>query len=332
MKKILKNITILLCSFLGLGLIYYFLLPTIFKDNQKNNEVHAFRIAVFQPATHPALDEIAQGFMDVMNDSKQKYIFTRYNANGNKILMYAQAQEILQKSYDLVFTIGLGCSMAMKELTAKQNNHIPIVFCAIDDPVTFKLQGKNITGVIDQADYTKQLDIVLQLRPSIKKIMLIYDVSQGSGLEKDKEIIRSILQDKNIALQAVEINNLTEIQQKATAFMNQVDLVMILKDNTIVSGIDAIIKLCQKYHVPLLASDLNSSEKGAALAYGIYEYDSGVHGALQAKLILEEGKIPRDVPVIAVDNMVMKINRHQAETQGFYLDFDNIIIADVILL
>jgi len=330
MKISFEKIMLLLLSVTCFGLVYYLFLESMYLDIKKDNTIaHAKSIAIFQPATHPALDEIAQGFMDVMNDSKQKYIFTRYNANGNKILLYAQAQEILQQSYDLVFTIGLGCSLAMKELTFKKGDQTPIVFCAIEDPITFDIQGSNVTGVLDLANYARQLDIVLQLKPSIKKIMLIYDVSQGAGLEKDKIAVQTILQEKNIDLQSVEINGFGEIQQKATAFMDKVDLVMVLKDNTIISGIDTVIKLCQKYHVPLLASDLNSGEKGAAFAYGIYEYNSGTQSALQAKLILEQGMKPNKVPVVSVDNMVMKINRKQAVKQGFYFDFDNLTLADV---
>ena len=329
MKIYFEKIMFLLISLVVVGGIRYLFLQSMHSNITNDGAVHAQRIAIFQPATHPALDEIAQAFIDEMNDSEQKYIFTRYNANGNKILMYAQAQEMLQQSYDLVFTIGLGCSIAMKELTAKQSNSTPVVFCAIDDPIKFNMLGVNITGVIDQTNYSRQLDIALQLKPSIKKVILVYDVSQGSGLEKDKDAVQSILQSKNIDFTAVEINGLTEIQQKVIGFMDRADLVMILKDNTIVSGIDTIIKLCQNYHVPLLATDLNSGEKGAVLAYGIHECDSGAQGALQAKLILEQGKRPDQVPVVAVDKVVMKINRKQAKLQGLDIDFDNLTIADV---
>ena len=79
---------------------------------------------------------------------------------------------------------------------------------------------------------------------------------------------------------------------------------MILKDNTVVSGIDSLINLCQRYKVTLLATDLNSGAKGAALAYGIYEAQCGIQAALQAKLILEKGQLPSQVPVVAVENML----------------------------
>ena len=329
MKNMYKKIVVLILGLIVVGCIRHLFLQSMHSDIQKQNDIHAVRIAIFEPATHPAINEIAQGFIDEMSHSDQKYIFTRYNANGNKILLYAQAQEILQQSYDLVFTIGLGCSVAMKELTAKKSNGMPVVFCAVDDPIKFNLQGSNITGVIDTTNYLEQLAITLQLKPSIKNIILVYDVSQGSGLDKDKEFIAAILKEKNIDFRAIEINGLTEIQQKVTAFMDNTDLVMILKDNTIVSGIDTLIKLCQKYQVPLLASDLNSGEKGAALAYGIHESDSGKQGALQAKLIVEQGQQPNEVPVVAVKTMIMKINCQQAIRQGLDLNFDAISIAGV---
>src|SRR6202030_4169062 len=123
------------------------------------------------------------------------------------------------------------------------------------------------------------LNLLIALKPSIKQLLLVYDPSQGSGLEKDKYEIADIVKKKNIALHAIEIQNVSEIQQKVTGFMTNADTIMILKDHTAVSGIDSLIILCQRYHIPLLASDLNSGIKGAVLAYGIREFDSGVAGA-----------------------------------------------------
>lgn len=288
------------------------------------------RIAVFQPATHPALDEVAQGFIDTMQDTaKLQYKFDRYNGNGNKILMQAQAQEILQKKYDLIFTIGVGCSVIIKDLCHKKHDLTPIVFTAVDDPVKLDLQGAYITGVVDQSNYQHQIDLLIQIQPSIKKLLLVYDQSQASGLEKDKNQIRSILYEKGIDFTSIEILHVGEIQQKITSAIQSADVVMVLKDNTVVSGLDSLISLCERYRIPLLASDLNSGVKGAALAYGIYELQSGVQSAHQAKLILEQGKLPSKVPVVAVKNMKMKINCAHALSQGLVIDSQILSITDV---
>lgn len=323
-----KNILIFVCVITALA-IYYCAVRNHPHDSAIDH-ASMRRIAIFQPATHPALDEIAQGFIDTMKDHASfKYVFDRYNANGNKILMQAQAQEMLQKKYDLIFTIGVGCSVTVKDLSVKKHNQTPIVFTAVDNPVKLDLQGLNITGVVDRSNYQQQLDLLLKIKPTTKKLLLVYDQSQASGLEKDKNEIALILQEKNVELVSVEILNIGEIAQKVTGFIESVDVVMVLKDNTIVSGIDSIISLCQRYHVTLLASDLNSGEKGAALAYGIYELDSGVCAANQAQLILENGKFPSQVPVVAVQKMVMKINCQHAQLQGLNIDCQTFVMPGV---
>src|SRR2546429_684281 len=70
-----------------------------------------FKIAIIQPVSHPALDEIAQGFKETLQkQTTAQYKFTVYNANGNLSLLQAQAEEAAQGNYDLLFTIGSGAS------------------------------------------------------------------------------------------------------------------------------------------------------------------------------------------------------------------------------
>lgn len=247
-------------------------------------------------------------------------MFTRYNAAGNKIIMRSQAEEILQNNYDLVFTIGVGCSLIMKELCTKQQSNIPLVFTAVDNPQELNLVGPTITGVEEHTNYRRQIELLLAIKPAIAHIVLVYDPSQGSGLAKDKEEIALILAAKKIVFTAVEIHNASEVHQKVSGFMSNANAVLILKDHTAVSAIDSLIVLCNNYHIPLLASDLNSGTKGAALAYGIREYDSGVYGAYKAKLIMEGNKAPSEIPVSTVQKFIMTINTRQAMMQGLTLN------------
>ena len=321
MKSFINKNNIGLLSLFGAAIVCCLLALSMTVTSDQQHKDQSIRIAIFQPATHPALDEIAQGFIDTMQHAaQQNYVFDRYNGNGNKILMQAQAQEIIQKDYDLIFTIAVGCSVMVKDLCLKKHNQTPIVFTAVDDPIKLDLQGPTITGVIDQSNYPEQLDLLLAIQPSIKKLLLVYDQSQASGLEKDKNQIRSIVEKKGISFACVEILNIADIQQKVTGAIESADVIMVLKDNTVVSGIDSLIALCQRYHVPLCASDLNSVAKGAALGYGIYEAESGIQAAYQAKFILEEGMLPSQLPVIAVKNMKMKINCSHAKLQGLDID------------
>lgn len=320
-----KNIIVVFCLVI-LGCVGFLIVGNF----KKKSDAQSTRIAVFQSATHPALDEIAQGFIDTMQaEAHLHYRFDRYNGNGNKILMQAQAQEILQRNYDLIFTIGVGCSLSIKDLCQKKQDRTPIVFTAVDNPIKLDLQGSTITGVIDATNYPEQLALFLAIKPSIQKLLLVYDQSQASGLERDAHEIKSILHTKGIICTSIEIEHIGELAQKVTGAIASADAVMILKDSTVVSGIDSLIKLCECYQVPLLATDLNSGIKGAALAYGIYEAESGIQAAYQAKLILEDGKLPSQVPVVAIKNMVMKINGKHARLQGLSIDPHDFAMAGI---
>ena len=154
MKKFMNKNIVLFSLLIIVGCAYV----ASFVSLKKETGAQPIRIAIFQPATHPALDEIAQGFIDTMQDGTSlQYKFDRYNGNGNKILMQAQAQEILQAHYVLIFTIAVGCSVTIKDLCQKKQNQTPVVFTAVDDPVKLDLQGSTITGVIDQSNYPEQL-------------------------------------------------------------------------------------------------------------------------------------------------------------------------------
>lgn len=277
-------------------------------------------VAILEPAIHPAIDEISQGVIDTLNRSNQTYHVKRYNANGNRILMNALAQEIRESNCDLIVTLGVGCTLIVKELCTKYNCTIPQVFCAVDGPLVQSLAGNTITGVTEKTDYFNQIQLLLLIKPSLKTIALVYDPSHGSGLEKDKNEIESILKHKKIRLQAIEIQSAAEIQQKVSHCMNSADAVLILKDNTTVSGLDSLINLCKRYQIPLVASDLNSGNKGAVLSYGITEYDSGVEAAKKALLILEQNKMPNQLPVSAVETLIMQVNISQLSTQGIALN------------
>ncbi len=74
------------------------------------------------------------------------------------------------------------------------------------------------------------------------------------------------------------------------------DALIVLKDNTIVSGLDVLVKLCDRHRIPLMASDLDSPDRGAAFGYGVYEIDFGIEGANKALQILIKGIHPGTIP------------------------------------
>lgn len=287
-----------------------------------------YKIAILTPITHPALEEVEQGFKETMQAADSaSYLFTTFNANGNRTLLRAQAEEIVVGNYDLIFTIGAASSQTVAQLAKKKDITTPQVFGAVDSQ-TFaqELADSNpfTTGVYVKTDYVTQMDILHKLKPATKNILLVYDPTNGIGLEKDKKEIEQHLKKYGTTLHCVEIYQTNEIQQKVSALLPAMDVILVLIDNTVVAGVDALITLCNRYGVTLLVSDLASGQKGAALAYGITEHQSGAGAAQKAHQILIDGQEPHALPITAITNFKISVNKNSMQAQNLAID-DQII-------
>lgn len=321
----MNNRTLLLTIALTIGAasIGYYLV----KKQPKNKDGQTYRIAIFEPASHPAMDEIAQGFTDtITKNSSADYTFKRYNANGNQTLLRALAEEIVQQNYDLVMTIGADPSKTMHELTTKKKLSTPIVFDAVSDPIGLGIiasqssSGNNITGVEEVHDYTDQLNRLLAVKPNTKNILLVYDPVIKAGIHETwAQEVTKIAATMGIAIHYAKVFHTNEISTKVQPLLSNIDVMMIFTDHTTVSGVDSLITLCNRYGITLYASDLNSGDKGAALAYGILQYDLGVDAAELALIILEQHKKPNEVPIISPKTKRLKINTKTMAKQGLTL-------------
>ncbi|HLB52404.1 MAG TPA: ABC transporter substrate-binding protein [Chlamydiales bacterium] len=290
--------------------------------NQENKKIS---IAILTPVTHPSLEQIEKGFKEtVETTSPGKYQFVTYNAQGNKILMRGEIEEIAQKRYPLVFTIGTLSSQMTKEVFTKKGLDTPIVFTCVNDPVGASIvqseqsPGGHITGVKELVDFRKELDLVLHYKPDIHRVLLVLNPMEP-GIAKDSENVRTILKEKGIELITVEVFQTNEFMTKVSPFMKKADAVLVLKDNTVVSGLDPLIKLCNQYHIPLMASDLDSPDRGTAFGYGVHEVEFGIEGAKKALHILNDHVAPGSIPVTPVSKFLFKVNQEAATTQGISL-------------
>jgi putative ABC transport system substrate-binding protein len=281
------------------------------------------RVAILTPVSHPALEQIELGFKETLeNNSSKPYKFTTYNANGSRTLMRSQVEEILQSKYDMLFTIATQPTKMAKEISEKKQNNIPIVFAAANDPdklgviQSMESSDNNVTGVTEENDFATQLDLLTTLKPETKNLLLVYSPSESSSLERDRDAVAQICKQKNINFKTIEVFHANEIYGKVSSGLSGVDVVMVLKDNTVVSGIDSLIKLCNQHNITLLATDLDSGDKGAALSFGVQEYDFGKDAAKKAMLILEDDQQPTNIPTTPVNEFKLKINTNTMQHQN----------------
>lgn len=273
------------------------------------------KVATLIPITHPSLEKIEQGVRDILNaGNAYRYVFTSFNANGNRNLMLSQAEEALTQGFDVIVPIATPPAQMIKEIAIRKNSTIPIVFVAAEvTPYTY------MTGVNDRLSLQKQIDIFQMFKP-LKKVLLVYNDAEPK-LVREKEELAMILKEKEIQLETVNVYQPNELYTKVEPRLNNtIDAVFVLKDSTVVAGIDALVKLCNKYHIPLMVSDLDSVGKGAVLGFGVEEYDLGVLGGQKVKAILELGAQPSDLGVSTVNGFKIKLNSQTSKIQGLEVD------------
>lgn len=301
---------------------------TISQSNISENSQRK-TIAILIPASHPALDQIKNGFIDTLtNNGRINCKFRIFNANGNRSLMRAQIEEILEGKFDVLCTIGALASQMAKEVTQKKQSTLPVIFAAVANPTKLELvnslifSGNNLTGSAAESDYAREINLLLKIKPSIKKVLVVYDPTQSSGLSRDNAQVHSLFAQRGVAVKSVEIYHPGEIIQKIPTLLSHCDIVFIFKDNTIVSAVDVLIKLCKQNNVTLFTNDLDSVDKGAALGFGVRERSFGVDAALCATEVLVNGKLPSEVPIHVTRDFKLRVNSKVINQQSLGLDKD----------
>jgi putative ABC transport system substrate-binding protein len=298
--------------------------PSTQKQAVSESRKTPYQIAIITPLTHPSLEQIQKGFIETLTDKHPElYSFKVYNAQGNKTLMRSEIEDIASKHYDLIFAIGMQATKMSKEVLTKKKQLIPIVFGAVPKVAQHTLELSSgdftpMTGTSEVTDFRTQLELITYLKKDVQKVLLVYDPSLA-GLETDRENVETIAEQKGLKIIPVQVFKTNEIRQKVLPFMDQVDVVLVLKDNTVVSGLDTLAKLCEAHQVLLCASDLDSPDKGAAIGFGVYEYDYGAEAAKMASEILRQELSPLAIPIQSIDQFKLKINPSNLKKQGLEL-------------
>lgn len=297
------------CLFVSVALL---LLVACRQENRQQ-----ISIAILTPVTHPSLLQIEKAFKETLEHAEPgKYAFTTYNAQGNKTLMRSEVEEMMSNKYALVLTVGSSASQMTRAVFAAKGIVTPIVFTCVNDPRSLGLVGEaNVTGVEELLNFEKGLGALLKLKPNVKQLLLVYNPSEP-GLQKDRDQIEELAHKQGLKLTTVEIFQTNEIKSKSEPFMQGTDVVIVLKDNTVVSGLDALIKLCNSYKVPLMASDLDSPARGAAFAYGVYESEFGKEAALKVLQMLRDKQPIERLSVTPINHFELLVNKQAALMQG----------------
>jgi putative ABC transport system substrate-binding protein len=285
-----------------------------------------YKIGITQIVSHPALDATAQGFIDALQQAGfvegKNVTFDEQNAEGDMANATTIAQKFVGDKDDLIFSIATPTSQA----AVKATTTIPIVFGAVTDPVAAGLVKNaeapeaNVTGASDMLPVQPHLDLIKQIVPNVKTIGLLYSSGEANSValvEKEKAAAAAM------GLKVVEATaaSSAEVLAAAQSLVGRVDAISVLTDNTVVSALESVVKVCQENKIPLIAGDLDSVKRGAVAAYAFDYYQHGLQAGQMAVKVLQGTPIAQ-VPVEYAQNLQLAVNTAAATAMGVTIPDD----------
>ena len=280
-------------------------------------------VAITQIVEHPALDACRKGVKDELADrgykEGQKLRWMYESAQGNPVTAGQIAKKYAGENPDVIVAIATPSAISAVA-TAKGT---PIVFSAVTDPIGAKLvkslekPGGRVTGTTDMLPIDKHLDLLSEIVPSAKKIGTIYNPGEANSVSLVNQT-NEVLKSRGMTLVEATATKSSEILNAARSLVGKVDAIYLLTDNTVISAVEAVIKVAERNKLPLIAADTDTVDRGAIAAYGFNYYDIGRQtGAMVADIL--DGKPAGDIPVGKVEKLELFLNPGAAKRMGVSL-------------
>jgi putative ABC transport system substrate-binding protein len=111
------------------------------------------------------------------------------------------------------------------------------------------------------------------------------------------------------------VSKSSDVYQAVKSLVGKVDAVYIPTDNTVVSALEAAIKVCEQNKLPLFNADVDSVKRGSIAAMGFDYYQHGYQTGAMAQRILQ-GSDPAVTPVETQETLQLHINVSAARKMG----------------
>ncbi len=275
-------------------------------------EAKVIKIGIIQYATHPSLDAARQGFLDTLSaggyTDGERLKVTLANGEGDQPTIRSIAQQFSEDGYDLILAIATPAAQAIANLTKET----PILITAVTDPVSAKLveslekPNTNVSGTSDCVSVDTQLDMARLIVPEAKRLGVIYNSGEENSLVQVAEVRRYAEANGLTVIEATPTNS-NEVLQAAQSLAGKVDAIYVPTDNTVVSAMEAVVKVCNEEKIPLFPAEGDSVARGGLATAGVDYYKLGEQTGKQALKIIE-GSSPKDIPVEVQSEVSVIVN------------------------
>ena len=280
-------------------------------------------VAVTAIVEHPALDAVRDGIQDALKkagyESGKNLKWQYQSAQGNTGTAAQIARKFIGDKPDAIVAIATPSAQAAVAATKT----VPVVFSAVTDPVVAKLVSSwepsktNVTGISDMLALEKQIALIQQVVPGVKRVGMVYNPGEANSVVVVKQL-QKLLPEHGMTLVEAAAPRTVDVSSAARSLIGKVDVIYTSTANNVVSAYEALVKVGQEAKIPLIASDTDSVKRGAIAALGINYRDLGEQTGRMVVRILQ-GEKPGDIAVESSDKLELYVNPSAAQKQGVKL-------------
>ena len=297
-----------------------------------------YKIGISQLLTHPALDATREGIIDGL--AEKGYVegdnleIDYQNSELDMSLVATIAQQFVSDKVDAIVSIATPNSLAAA--SAAEGTEIPVVFSAITNPVGEGMVSdwdshpdQNITGVSDMISVADDVDLIMEIVPGVETIGNIYNAGESNSVFLAEKLIEAC---DALGIEVVEstVSTSADVLAAAQSLVGRVDVIWVGTDNTVVSGLEALIGVCEDNQIPLFPSDDPSIERGGIACWGFDYYDIGYQTGEMVARILDGDGTANNIPVEKGEIIFLSVNVAAAERMGVTIPQSIIDQAEIV--
>ncbi len=278
------------------------------------------RIAILQLGTHALIDTVVQSIREVVAERFGEGVAVDvFNANFQPDMLRQGARQMVYGGYDVLVPVTTSASIEIINLTPPAT---PIVFSFVSTPDALWGDGgnrpRNVTGCSDQIDYERNIGLIRAVAPQSKKIGYLVNTAEANA-HRGQEVVKSVAPKFGFSVLEAHVGAPGEVANAARVLAGDVDAFLVGGDNTVVSGIGALLGEAASRNKPVFAVEISSVENGCVAAYGIdYSEFGRVSGVMVGDVLAGADPGTREIQYFRETRLF--VNRLSAQQFGVSFD------------
>lgn len=272
-----------------------------------------FTVGVVQYISHPSLDNCYTGVEQALTARfGDKVQITRQIGSDSSADSDCgtYANQFAAQNYDMI--VAIATPAASSAFAAAEAKDIPVVFCAVSDPVSVGLvqtmdkPGYNCSGTSDVLDMDAQVKLITSMQPDVKKIGVLYTSSEANSIAQ-LALLEAAAKPYGVEIVAQSIQSDSDIPSAAAALCSKVDCLNNFTDNKVVNNLSVVLEAANNAGIPVYGSEIEQVKNGCLASVSIdYVALGKVTGDMAADAL--EGASLADMAVKTISDATPVVN------------------------